>query len=78
MEEKMELDEYLWRYKRTIREFSRAMDCNENTVLHIKHKTHSPRLLLALKVQHETEGKVTIKEMLTKEDLEKLEKCLGK
>ncbi len=74
----MDLDEYLWRKKRTIREFCKVVGCTTVTLCRIKHRSQTPRMLLAMRIENETGGLVTLKEMLSKEDLKKLEKCLDK
>ncbi len=75
---KMDLDEYMWRHKRTLREFSKTVGCTTVTLCRIKHRTQTPRMPLAMKIERETEGQVSLQEMVSKRDTEKLEKWFGK
>ena len=64
----MDLDEYLWRNKRTLKELCSKVDCTPCTMNKIKHRRSSPKLVLALKLVEETGGQVSLKELLGRED----------
>ena len=73
----MDLDEYIWRYKTTGVEIARKAGCSTNTIVAMKGRKHSPGLLLALKIDEITDGKVSLDSLLSKGDYEKLNKWLG-
>lgn len=72
----MDLDEYLWRNRITVRDFSIKVGCTENTLLKIKHRRGSPGLLIALKIVKCSDGQIALEELLSKADVEKYQKWL--
>ena len=74
----MNLEEYLWKSKRTIREFSNNIDCTTNTIIRIKQQAGSPNLLLALKIVEESDHKVDLESLLSKDDAKKIKEIREK
>jgi len=72
----MDIDEYLWRKRRTVRSFAIELGITDNSVLKYKHKRGTPRLLIALKIVKASGGEITLEELLTKEEAEELENFL--
>lgn len=70
----MDIDEYLWRNRRTVRDFAIKLGITENSVLKYKHKRGAPKLLIALKIVKESNGQITIEELLPPKELEELKK----
>lgn len=66
----MELDEWLWRNKMTIAEFSRAVDCDKHYLNRIVNKHLKPGKRLARDIVLATQGQVTEKELMNIDDKE--------
>lgn len=73
----MDLDEYLWRNKRTLLEFSEKVGCTSVTLHRIKKRTQTPRMYLAMRIQKETGDQVSLQEMMSKEEEKKMEKWVS-
>lgn len=72
----MDLDEYLWRSKRTATELAKKVNLSFPTMLLIKHKKKAPKLITALKIMVETNGEVGLEDLLSKQDVKDLKKWL--
>lgn len=70
----MDLDEYLWKTRTTQLQFAQKLGVYPHTINRICQKKTSPKLLMAIRIVEATEGQVTYKDLLRKEDAEKLEK----
>ena len=68
----MNLDEYLWRNKITVREMAKKINVSEQTLSLIKREKVSASLDFALKIHEITDGKVTLFETLTPDKQKKL------
>lgn len=67
----MDLDEYLWRSRRSGREFAQSSETTPATVTAYRHRKNTPNLLAALKISEESEGKIQLTDLLSHEDLKK-------
>lgn len=72
----MDIDEYLWRSRRTVRSLAIQVDTTDNSILKYKHKRGTPRLLMAMKIVKASEGQITLEELLTEEERKDLENFL--
>ena len=72
----MDLNEYLWRNNKTSIKLSREVNCSHNTIGKIKLHQGSPNLFLALKIYEFCDQEVSLKEMLSKKDIELFEKWI--
>ena len=70
----MELDEFMWRKKLTVRSFSEILGCCALTVHNARNKKVSPKMLLAYKIMNYTDGCVTLDELLSTKDIEEIKK----
>lgn len=68
----MDLAEYLWRESKTIPQFSKQINISAPTILKIKQRRISPKLITALKIVHETDGKVSLNEIMASKDRKEL------
>lgn len=69
----MDLDEYLWKNKIRGTKFAKLMDANPNQVSMYVHKKQTPSLLMAAKIVHASEGKISYEELLKPQDKESLD-----
>jgi hypothetical protein len=72
----MNLEEFLWRMKKTYREFSDEADISYQSLVHYCPRDHSPGLFVALKLYAAAGGKVSFIDMLSIDDLSKFEQAL--
>jgi len=69
----MDLDEYLWFTRTTLKKFSEKMEFSVTGISQVKHFVRSPSLLNTVKLIIESEGKITPQELLCKKDVKTLE-----
>lgn len=72
----MNVDEYLWRNKETLKAFANAIDVTCASATRYKQQKSTPNLLIALKIMHVCKNEVPIMELLSLEDQEKYKKFL--
>lgn len=70
----MELDYYLWKNKIVHRDFAKKCGLAPHTISSIVNKKRSPHLLTALKIHFETNGIVSLYELLIPEEREIIDK----
>lgn len=70
----MELDYYLWKKKILHKDFAKNVGIATHTLSVLVNKKSSPTLFTALKIYFETEGAVSLFELLKPEDREILDK----
>lgn len=73
----MDLDEWLWRKKITMREFSERTGIHWNMLSGIKRKVRVPRLDNAIIIHKMTNGEVTFEQLLTPDLQEKVKKIVA-
>ncbi len=72
----MDIDEYCWRNRMSLRKLAIKVGCTEASILKYKHGKGSPSLLIAMKIVKTSGGDITLEELLGKNDKEKLKKWL--
>lgn len=73
----MELDEWLFRNKCTRRKIAKELGIHAQTIFNTLQKKRTPTLFTALAIEKFTKGQVTLQELLSAEDLDKLKKVLS-
>lgn len=74
----MDLDEWVWRNRVTLRDISEGTGIHVNTLSSVKLKKIVPRLDVAVKIHMFTNGEVPYEEMMPPEALEKIKKAVHK
>jgi len=69
----MNLDEWAWKNKVSMREMSRRTGIGHITLSHIKRGKTKPKLLNALRIVQATKGEVELISFLNDEDRKKLD-----
>lgn len=72
----MNIDEYLWRKKNTLKSFADAIDVTCASATRYKQQKSTPNLLIAMKIMHVCNNEVDLIELLSKDDREKYKKFL--
>lgn len=72
----MDIDEYLWRHKKSVVDLAAEIGITPNSLIHYKKRRRTPNLFIALRIRQVTNGEVTFVEMLNKEDAEIFEKLV--
>lgn len=65
----MDLREYLFRKRLTIKKFSEDLDCARNHLSEIIHGRRKPGKRLAQDIEQATNGEVTAEELLRKKEM---------
>ena len=72
----MKLEEYLWRTRKSYRDFSQEADICYQGLPQYVNKSHSPGLLNTLKIYVASDGNVPMVELLSNSDIAKLQDFL--
>jgi len=70
----MDLDEWLWRKRLTIKQVAKETEICPATLSHIKNKKISPNLQTALTLREYSNGEIELLELLPKNKSEKIKK----
>lgn len=73
----MELDYYLFKSKRTQKEFAEKIEMMPHSLSFIVNGKKAPNLYHAMQIHYESGGKVTLFDLLKPEEKEKLDKKYG-
>ena len=69
----MDLREYLFRKRLSIKEFGEMVYCSRTYISNIVHKKRTPSIRLAKSIEKVTNGEVTAESLLNMEDTEEKE-----
>jgi len=64
----MDLDRWMKEFNISVEEMASLLEVNNHTVVRIKLKRGSPKLLMAFQIHYITKGKVTFEDMLGDKD----------
>lgn len=72
----MNLEEFLWRARKTYRQFAAEAGTSQQGMCQYVAKKHSPGLFCALKIHVASGGKVSLIELLSMDDLNELQEMI--
>jgi len=68
----MDVDIYVWQKRTTLKKMSEKIGVSMTCMSGLKRKVTSPHLLVAIKLIKESEGEISMEELLTDADKKKL------
>lgn len=73
----MDLDEYLWRKKKTLTDLANDIGCARETLSVYKQRKSTPNLFLALKIYYASGKEISLEKLLSTKNEEEFKKWLA-